>query len=200
MATERNDYELELPRLGSLILTHTWNGAIKGLKTVPASQRPYVPIVFFAFRIMVGLGMLMFATGVVGLVLRSGGALYRTRWFLRLMVAMAPAGFIALLAGWTVTETGRQPYTVYGLLRTADSASPIAAAGVATSLVAFAVVYIVVFGAGVLMLLRMMARPPLPGERGPPATPIRSAGITPGPAGAAPGAGGGTLAGAGAGE
>ena len=186
MQAERNDWTVQLPRLGSLILTHSWNGAVRGLKATPAADRPYVPIVFFAFRIMVGLGLLMFTAGILGLIARWYGVLYTSPWLHRLLVAMAPAGFLALLAGWTVTETGRQPFTVYGLLRTADSASPIAAAGVATSLAAFAVVYILVFGAGVLIILRMMARPPLPGEAGPPRTPIRTAGITPGPAGATP--------------
>jgi cytochrome bd ubiquinol oxidase subunit I len=140
--------------------------------------------VFFAFRIMVGLGVLMLAAGVAGLVLRLKGRLYDARWLHRIMLIMAPAGFIALLSGWTVAETGRQPFTVYGLLRTADSASPIGVPGVAASLLAFIVVYLIVYGAGVLFILRLMARPPQPGESGPPKTPIRTVGIMPGPAGA----------------
>jgi cytochrome d ubiquinol oxidase subunit I len=129
---------------------------------------------------MVGLGLLMAAAGIAGLVQRIRGRLYDTRWLLRTMVVMAPAGFIALLAGWTVTEVGRQPFTVYGLLRTADSVSPIALPGVATSIAAFAVVYFIVFGAGLVFLLRLMRRAPSVGEMGPPkGIPVRSAGITP---------------------
>ena len=95
-------------------------------------------------------------------------------------VAMAPAGFIAVLAGWITTETGRQPFTVYGLLRTVESASPLAAPAVASSLIAFIIVYFAVFTAGVIYLLRLMAAPPHPGEEGPShEVPIRTAGITP---------------------
>jgi cytochrome bd ubiquinol oxidase subunit I len=182
MQRERTDYMVALPHLGSLILTHDWNGEVKGLKAFPPEERPYSPVVFWAFRIMVGLGLLMAAVGLASLVLRRGGALYRTEWLQRIVVAMAPAGFIALLAGWVVTEVGRQPYTVYGLLRTADSASPIATAGVATSLAAFAVVYLIVYGSGFAYLLAMVRRAPAPGEGGPPpGLPMRTAGITPGP-------------------
>jgi cytochrome d ubiquinol oxidase subunit I len=109
--------------------------------------------------------------------------LYASVWLRRAMLAMAPSGFIALLAGWTVTEVGRQPYTVYGLLRTADSASPIGTPGVAVSLAAFVVVYAIVFGAGLFFLLGVLRRPPVAGEAGPQAgVPIRTAGITPAPA------------------
>jgi cytochrome d ubiquinol oxidase subunit I len=140
-------------------------------------------VVFWAFRVMVGLGLLMAATGVTGLVLAWRGRLYGSRRLQRMVVAMAPSGFVALLAGWTVTEVGRQPFTVYGLLRTADSVSPIGAPGVATSLAAFVVVYAIVFGAGLTFVLRMMARPPHVGEVGPEGgVPVRSAGITPAPA------------------
>jgi cytochrome d ubiquinol oxidase subunit I len=143
-----------------------------------------VPVVFFAFRIMVGLGLLMLGLGALGAVLRWKGTLFGARWFQRIAIAMGPAGFMAMLAGWTVTEAGRQPYTVYGLLRTIESASPIGTPGVAISLAAFAVIYLIVFGAAMLFLLRLFARSPVPGEPGVPSTPQRSAGITPGPAGA----------------
>lgn len=183
MAAERNDAEIAVPHLGSLILTHAWNGEVKGLKAFPPQDRPYVPLVFWAFRLMVGLGLLMAALGAAGLVLRRGGRLFRATWLLRLSVAMAPAGFVALLAGWTVTEAGRQPFTVYGVLRTADSASPIAAAGVAASLAAFAAVYLIVYGAGFAYLFAMLRRPPERGEHGPqPGQPTRTAGLAPGPA------------------
>jgi cytochrome d ubiquinol oxidase subunit I len=180
MTTERTDYAVEIPLLGSIILTHDANGEIKGLKAFPPSDRPYAPVVFWAFRIMVGLGLTMAGLGVAGVVLRVFGKLYETRWLLWSMVFMAPSGFIAVLAGWTVTEVGRQPFTVFGLLRTADSVSPIAAPGVATSFAAFAAVYLLVFGAGLGFLVKMMARAPIAGEPGPTyGVPVRSAGITP---------------------
>jgi cytochrome d ubiquinol oxidase subunit I len=183
MERQANEAEIAIPRLGSLILTHSWDGEIKGLKSFPADQRPYVPIVFFAFRIMVALGMLMALLGFASLILRRGGQIYQNRLLHWAAVCMGPSGFIALLAGWTVTETGRQPFTVYGLLRTAESASPIGAPGVAASLTGFAIVYLIVFGAGIVYILRLMARPPVSGESGPTnAVPARAAGITPGPA------------------
>lgn len=183
MQAGRNDYEIAVPHLGSLILTHDWNGEVKGLNAFAPQDRPYVPLVFWAFRLMVGLGVLMAGMGLASLVLRGGGRLYRARWLQYIAVAMAPAGFVALLSGWVVTEVGRQPFTVYGVLRTADSVSPIAAAGVAASLAAFAVVYLAVYGAGFLFLFAMVRRPPVPGERGPqPDQPSHAAGLVPGPA------------------
>jgi cytochrome d ubiquinol oxidase subunit I len=183
MAEERTDWTVEIPHLGALVLTHSWDGAIKGLKAFPPELRPPAPVVFWAFRIMVGLGLLMAAVGLWGAWLRVRGQLYVSAWLRRVVVVMAPAGFLALLAGWTVTEVGRQPFTVYGVLRTADSVSPVAMPGVASSLAAFIVVYLIVFGAGAVFLLRLLRRPPSVGESGPPTgVPIRSAGITPAPA------------------
>ena len=179
-----NRAEIAIPHLGSLILTHSWSGAIKGLRDWAPAERPPVAVVFYAFHIMVALGFLMAGVGLLGVFLRWRGRLYDAPWLHRIMVAMAPSGFLAVLAGWTVTEVGRQPYTVYGLLRTADSASPIAAPGVATSLLAFVIVYFLVYGAGIAFLLRQMARPPLPGEGGVPKSPSHAAGLMPGPAGA----------------
>ena len=185
MQKQRTEYEIAIPHLGSLILTHDWHGEVKGLSAFPAQDRPYAPVVFWAFRIMVGLGFLMAAVGLASLALRAGGRLFHARWLQWIAVAMAPAGFVALLAGWVVTEVGRQPYTVYGLLRTADSVSPVALPGVATSLAAFAIVYFIVYGSGFAYLLALVARPPLPAEPGPhPAMPTHAAGITPGPAAA----------------
>jgi cytochrome bd ubiquinol oxidase subunit I len=182
MQQERTDYEIALPHLGSLILTHDWNGEVQGLKAFKPEDRPYSPVVFFAFRIMVGLGVLMAAVGLTSLVLRRGGRLYHAEWLQRIVVAMAPVGFIALLSGWVVTEVGRQPYTVYGMLRTTQSVSPIDLPGVAVSLAAFAIVYLIVYGSGFAFLFAMMRRAPVPGEGGPsPQVPIRTAGITPGP-------------------
>ena len=173
---------LEIPHLSSLILTHSWDGAVKGLDSLPRADWPNVPILFFSFRIMVGLGVLMAALGAASLVARWRCGLYGWPWLHRFALAMGPAGFVALLCGWITTEVGRQPYTVYGLLRTADSVSPLAAPAVAASLVAFVVVYFAVFAAGVYYILRLMGRPPAPHE---PAieegAPMRAAGIMPAP-------------------
>jgi len=123
---------------------------------------------------------LMLGLGLLSLWARWRGTLYHSRLLLMFAIAMAPSGFIAVLAGWITTETGRQPFTVYGLLRTVDSASPLAAPAVASSLIAFIIVYFAVFGAGVIYMLRMMAAAPHHGEQGPSGdTPARAAGITP---------------------
>lgn len=183
MKHERTDFALEVPHLGALILTHTWNGSIKGLGEFPVQDRPYSPVIFWAFRIMVGFGLLMAALGMCSLVLRWRKTLFSTSWFHRAMIAMGPSGLIALLCGWTVTEVGRQPFTVYGLLRTADSVSPIGAPGVAVSLASFGVVYLIVFGAAITFILRLVSRTPTTAELGPSKDkPMRSAGIMPGPA------------------
>jgi cytochrome bd ubiquinol oxidase subunit I len=141
MQAERNLYAIDIPHVGSLYLTHQWNGAVQGLKAVPAADRPYVPIVFFAFRIMVGVGLALLAVAVTGAVLRRRGRLFTARWFHVVCMAATPLGFIGILAGWTVTETGRQPFVVYGQLRTADAVAPVAASAVASSLVLFFIVY-----------------------------------------------------------
>jgi cytochrome d ubiquinol oxidase subunit I len=183
MAAEENRYELGIPALGSLILGHSLDAEIRGLKDFPPEERPTnVPLVFWSFRVMVGLGLLMIALGAAAFVMRLKGRLYETRWLHRCAVAMGPSGLVAVTAGWIVTEAGRQPFTVYGLLRTADSVSPVAAPAVATSLAMFAVVYFVVFGAGIWLLLRLMRVPPHPAQEGPrDDVPIRTAGITPAP-------------------
>jgi cytochrome d ubiquinol oxidase subunit I len=138
---------------------------------------------------MVGMGFLMLGLGLLSLLMRFRGALYSTRLLHIFAIAMGPAGFIAVLAGWITTETGRQPFTVYGLLRTVESASPLAAPAVASSLIAFVIVYFAVFTAGVIYLLRLMAAPPHHGERGPDShVPARAAGITPAAGSAAEGA------------
>jgi cytochrome bd ubiquinol oxidase subunit I len=173
-------YAIEIPKLGSLILKHDLTAPMKGLDTVPREDWPPVPIMFWSFRIMVGMGFLMFGLGLFSLWARWRGTLYRSRLLHLFAMLMAPAGFVAVLAGWITTETGRQPFTVYGLLRTADSASPLAAPAVGSSLAAFAIVYFTVFTAGAIYLLRLMAQPPHPGEAGPSSDlPARAAGITP---------------------
>ncbi|SDD16409.1 cytochrome ubiquinol oxidase subunit I [Belnapia rosea] len=182
MEREETRLRVEIPYLGSLILRHSLDGEIRGLKDFPRDARPTnVPLVFWSFRIMVGIGCLMIALGMVSLWLRWRGRLYDTPWFQRWAVAMAPSGLIAVTFGWITTEAGRQPYTVYGLMRTAESVSPIAAPAVAASLAAFVVVYFCVFGAGMWYLFRLVGNPPLPHEEGPREDqPIRTGGITPG--------------------
>ncbi|MBO4227615.1 cytochrome ubiquinol oxidase subunit I [Bradyrhizobium neotropicale] len=176
----RVDFAVEIPKLGSVILKHSPTAPMAGLDTVPRENWPPVPITFWSFRIMVGLGFLMMGLGLLSAWMRWRGQLYSSRFLHGFAMLMGPAGFIAVLAGWITTETGRQPFTVYGLLRTADSASPLAAPAVGSSLLAFVIVYFAVFTAGVIYLLRLMAAPPHPGEAGPPRdVPARAAGITP---------------------
>jgi cytochrome d ubiquinol oxidase subunit I len=157
----RTNWAIAIPHLGALIITHSWNGQVRGLKSFPRQDWPPAPQVFWSFRVMVGLWLLA-AIGGWSLVQRFRGRLCEDPWLLR--AVMAPAGFIAVAAGWTTTEVRRQPFTVYGLLRTADSASPIALPAIATSFAAFVVVYFIVFGAGFVYILQLMRRPP--GETG----------------------------------
>jgi cytochrome d ubiquinol oxidase subunit I len=181
-AEERTDYQIAIPNLGSMILTHDWNGTVRGLKEWPAEERPPVAIVFWSFRIMVGIGFAMLGLGLWSLWLRVRGRLYDARWMHRAAFVMGPSGFVAVLAGWITTEVGRQPYTVYGLLTTAQSASPIDAAAVGASLVAFIVVYFALFGAGTFYILRLMNKPPQAGEgEMPPDKPVRAGGAGLGP-------------------
>ncbi|MGN7870637.1 cytochrome ubiquinol oxidase subunit I [Paracoccus sp. 22332] len=175
-------YAVEIPKLSSLILTHQLGGALNGLDTIPDEDEPPVLIVFWSFRVMVALGFAMLGLAVWGLWARLRGQLYTTPWLHRAALTMGPAGFIAVLAGWITTEVGRQPFTVYGLLRTAESRSPLDAQAVGTSLVAFIIVYFFIFGAGTFYLLRMMSMPPGTPHLGLRDGPIRTAGITPGPA------------------
>ncbi len=162
---ERNDFEVAIPRMGSVILTHTLDGEITPLKSVPASERPPVKPVFYAFRVMVGLGTLMLLLAMASLWMLWRGRLYESRIVLLGWKAMMLAGFVCILAGWYVVEIGRQPYVVYGLLRTADAVSPIlAAASVMTSLIVYALVYAIVFGAGIWYLRKQVLQGPLPHE------------------------------------
>ena len=163
---ETNRYEVAIPEIGSWVVTGSWNGAITGLKEWPREDRPNVPLVFWSFRIMVGIGVLMIAVGFFGAYAAFTGMFERMRWFLMLVVAMLPSGFIAVLAGWVTAEAGRQPYTVYGILRTADSVSPVAGSQVALSLLAFVIIYAIVFPTGVYYMARVaIAGPEKPARR-----------------------------------
>ncbi len=159
-AEGRNEYVVEIPLLSSLILTHSLHGEVKGLKAWPKDDWPPVAPVFYAFRVMVGIGVLMALTGVIAVVLYFRKRLFDTRWFQIWCMAMTPAGFIAVMAGWIVTEVGRQPYVAFGLIRTADAVSPVAGSHVVASLLAFIVCYLFIFGAGSYYILRLIAKGP----------------------------------------
>ncbi|MBD9373935.1 cytochrome ubiquinol oxidase subunit I [Rhizobium sp. ARZ01] len=178
-AEKRVGYAVEIPKLSSLILKHSLDAPLAGLDTVPDELEPPVAIVFWAFRVMVAIGFSMLGLGLWSLWCRWRGTLATNRALHRVAVVMGPAGFVAVLCGWITTEVGRQPFTVYGHLLTAQSHSPIDTPAVATSLIAFIIVYFLVFGAGTFYILRLMGRlprDPMPElEDGP----IRSAGITP---------------------
>jgi cytochrome d ubiquinol oxidase subunit I len=178
---EKTHVLLEIPKLSSLILKHDLNAPMEGLKSFPKSERPPAEIVFWSFRIMVGLGMLMFALGLFSLIARAMKRLYHWKLLHRFALVMGPSGFVAVIAGWVTTEVGRQPYVIYGLLRTADAVSPIATPGVTGSLIAFVLVYFTVFAAGTIYILKLMAHAPHSGEPAEARAPIRTAGITPSP-------------------
>jgi cytochrome d ubiquinol oxidase subunit I len=166
----RVHYAVEIPYLGSLILTHSLHGQIAGLLEFPEDQRPPVGIPFWSFRIMVATGFAMAALGLWTLWLRARGRLFDDRRLLRASVLMGPSDIVAILAGWVTTEVGRQPWTVYGLLRISESLSPVDAPAVAASLAGFVIVYMLVFGAGLFYMLHPMARPvPVAAPPAPPA-------------------------------
>ena len=154
---ERNHFEVSIPVLGSIYLTHDPNGLVRGLKDWPRADRPTVPIVFFAFHIMVGVALLMLAVVIGGLVLWPKRKLYESRRWLALCRWASPLGFIAVLAGWTTTEAGRQPWTVYGLMRTADSVTPsLTTADVSLSLALYVLSYLFIFGSGIVLMGRLL--------------------------------------------
>jgi len=157
---EKTKYAIEIPKLSSLILTHDLNGEVKGLKEWPKDERPPVAPVFWSFRVMVGIGVLMIFTGVTAAILFVRKQLFNKRWFQLWCMAMTPAGFVTVLAGWFVTEIGRQPYIVYGVMRTAETISPVMGSQVALSLLAFIFSYVFIFGAGSYYILRLIGKGP----------------------------------------
>ena len=186
MQAETTRWKIEVPRAGSLLLTHTWDGTIPALKDFAPQDRPNSTVVFWCFRIMVGLGFLMIALALFGLWLRRGRRLYQSRPFLRFTLLMAPAGLIALLAGWMTTEIGRQPWIIHGVMRTADAVSAHSATQLGISLALFVVVYFAVFGAGTVYMLRLIRKGPVvdealhpveggPGQSRSPARPLSAA-------------------------
>jgi cytochrome bd ubiquinol oxidase subunit I len=156
MAQEKNHFALEIPLLGSLILRHSLTEQIPALKDFPAADRPNATIVFWTFRVMVGLGLLMILLAATSLWLRFKNKLYNSPPFQKFSIAMGPAGVVAILAGWYTTEIGRQPWVVYGVLRTADAVTPHTTGEMALTLGLFVVIYITLFGMGTLYVLRLV--------------------------------------------
>ena len=155
-----NLWPVDIPRLGSLILTHRWNGEVKGLTEVPVGDRPYVPIVFFAFRAMVGIATVLLVLTMLGAYLRLRGRLFTRKWFLTMLVLASPLGFVATIAGWVVTEAGRQPYVVYGVVRTVNAASRLAAVSVGATFILFVVVYALLMAGFLWFLIQSIIRGP----------------------------------------
>ncbi|MFP1841350.1 cytochrome ubiquinol oxidase subunit I [Lonsdalea quercina] len=164
MNEERTKYTLEIPYLGSLILTHSLNKQVPALKSFPKSDRPNSGVVFWSFRIMVALGLLMILTGLISLWLRVKHRLYQSRPFLWLTLLMGPSGLIAIIAGWFTTEIGRQPWVVYGLQRTSAAVSAHGDLHMSLSLLAFIAVYCSVFGIGYIYMMHLIKKGPQPGE------------------------------------
>ena len=155
---QMNKYEIAIPNMASLILTHSINGRIKGIKDFAGNAPPVAPI-FYSFRVMVGIGMLMILIGITSTLQYFRGKLFTTRWLHYWWIAMMPSGYLALLAGWFVTEIGRQPYVVYGVIRTAEAVTPSnLSAQVAWSLASFVIIYTFIFGAGSYYILKLIFR------------------------------------------
>jgi len=157
---QTNKYEIKIPHLSSLILTHSWDGEVKGMKSWPKDELPNVVVVFWAFRIMVAIGLAMALTGIVAAALHLRKKLYSCPKFQLWCMALTPSGFIAILSGWFVTEVGRQPYIVYGIMKTAEAASPVIGEQIAITLLMFIIVYTFVFGAGSYYILKLIAAGP----------------------------------------
>ncbi|MEO1044554.1 MAG: cytochrome ubiquinol oxidase subunit I [Pseudomonadota bacterium] len=174
---QRLDWAFGIPKLSSLILKHDLDAPLEGLDTIPDDEQPPVGIVFWSFRIMVGLGLLMMLIGAVSLFARWRKKLYDWPWLHKWALLMGPSGFVAVIAGWVTTEVGRQPYTIYGALTTAESVSPLDAPAVGASLLAFVVTYFIMFGAGTWYILRLMHKPVTGKEEVAEKGPIRTAGM-----------------------
>jgi cytochrome bd ubiquinol oxidase subunit I len=165
---EKTRWAIEVPKLGSIILTHEINGTVRGLKEWPREEWPPSPVLFWSFRVMVGIGTLMLLVVVVANWLRWKGRLFDSVWFLRVCEACLPLGFVAVIAGWITTEVGRQPWVIYGLMRTADAVSPsLTATDVAASLAIYIGVYLVVYPVTLYYLIGMVRAGPAMEEEAP---------------------------------
>jgi cytochrome d ubiquinol oxidase subunit I len=160
MSKQENRFAVDIPRLGSLILTHSLNGEVKGLNEVAAKDRPYVPIVFYSFRVMLFLGVLFILTGLIALYLYLRKRLLQSPGFWRWCVWLSPFGFVAVIAGWFTTETGRQPWIIYGMMRTVDGASLLPGSSVLITLIAFIILYFVLLGTFIFYLVRLVKKGP----------------------------------------
>ena len=158
--TERNLYEISVPYLGSLIVTRSLTADFPSLKQFAPEDRPPLLLPFFAFRLMVGLGLIMILVAFWGGIQWWRGRLEQSRFFLRIASWMWPAGFVAILSGWVVAEVGRQPWLVTGILRTDEAASAVDARAVAATLVLFLIVYAIVFSAGLIYMNRLIRKGP----------------------------------------
>jgi cytochrome bd ubiquinol oxidase subunit I len=159
-SAETNRFAVTIPHGASLVLTHRWDGLFPGLTSVPSRDRPPVVPPFFAFRTMVGIGMVMILAGLSGVWLWWRGRLLESRWYLWPAQHAWWMGFVAVISGWIVTETGRQPWVAYGILRTADATSPVPTGSLVTSLVLFVLVYGIVFAMGIFYINRLITRGP----------------------------------------
>jgi cytochrome bd ubiquinol oxidase subunit I len=157
---ERNRFALGTPYLGSIWLTHSLHGRVEGLTNTPPEQRPIMAMAFYGFRIMYGLAIVMFVVAVASLYLRRTGRLFTAKWFLRTLVVMSPSGIVATLAGWYLAETGRQPWVIYGLLRTIDAVSPVPASALLSTFIAFVCIYTVFMTAFLIFVRRIIRRGP----------------------------------------
>ena len=158
---QRNKLAIGIPWLGSIWLTHSLRGPVEGLSNTPRDHQPLMGMVFYAFRIMYGIAILMFAVGIASIWHRLRGTLFTSRRFLGVLVWMSPCGVFATLAGWYVAETGRQPWVIYGMLRTADAVSPVPGHAFLATLIAFVCVYSMFMTAFLYFVLRIISRGPL---------------------------------------
>jgi cytochrome d ubiquinol oxidase subunit I len=177
---ETNHFEIAIPGFGSTVNNAGPDVVLPGLDQFAEEDRPPVWLTFWAFRVMVGMGVVMLVLGIWGAAIWALKRIDAASWYHRALVLAAPSGFIAVLTGWITAEVGRQPYVVYGVLRTADAVSPVPATSVATSLLFFIVVYSIVFTAGALYILRLIAKGPdteetPPRSDQPPGTPLGAA-------------------------
>ena len=161
---QRHRFALGTPYLGSIWLTHSLDGRVDGLKNTSIDRQPFMGFVFYGFKVMYVTALLMFAVAVASLWLRWRGRLYTSRWFLRALVVMTPSGLLATLGGWYLAETGRQPWVIWGMLRTTDVVSPVPASAMLSTLLAFICAYTFFLTAFLIYTMRVVRRGP---ERAP---------------------------------
>jgi cytochrome d ubiquinol oxidase subunit I len=154
----KNTYSIEIPKLASFINTHHFNGELKGLDAVPQNELPRVAVVFYSFRVMVGMGLLIMMLTFLGLYYLRNNSLTSKNWYHRAVIVSAPSGFIALLTGWFTSEVGRQPWVVYGLVKTRDIVSTVTQQQVLNGFIVIIVTYGLIFGVGYLSFFFKMIK------------------------------------------